>query len=172
MRVPARPATKDSFTVQLLGLQQQLFYYALQLTADRDDALDLVQETSYKALKNRKNLQSTGHLRAWLYTILRNTYINYLRSGYHRQMSRDPDETGPLADQFPDDRYRSPDEILMDKELHHIITMLPGVYGRPIDMFLTGYSYSEIADEMKIPIGTVKSRIHLGKRKIREVYEA
>jgi RNA polymerase sigma-70 factor (ECF subfamily) len=50
--------------------------------------------------------------------------------------------------------------------------MLPGTYEKPIKMFLSGYSYKEIASQMKIPIGTVKSRIHLGKKQIRKVYMA
>jgi len=170
MSAPVNVVLKDPFTVQLVGLQQQLYYYALQLTENRQDALDLVQETSYKALKNKKKLQSGTHIRAWLYTILKNTYINYLRSGHNRQIVKNQDEITLSSEQFVDPAQKMPDELLMDKELRHIIGLLPLVYGQPLDMFLTGYSYKEIAREMKIPIGTVKSRIHLGKRKIRESY--
>jgi RNA polymerase sigma-70 factor (ECF subfamily) len=60
----------------------------------------------------------------------------------------------------------------MKKELREIINLLPVVYEKPINMFLTGYSYQEISNRMNIPIGTVKSRIHLGKKKIKQVYSA
>ena len=66
----------------------------------------------------------------------------------------------------------APYDQLEKKELYEIIDMLPGAYGRPIRMFLAGYSYKEISKSMKIPIGTVKSRIHLGKKQIRTVYTA
>lgn len=163
---------KDHFAGDLVKMQEQLFYYALQLTEDREDALDLVQETSYKALKNRKRLHDNEHIRAWLYTILKNTYINYLRSSHYRQLIHDTDELNQYAGTNGDTNEELPDQQLIKKELHEIIKLLPGVYGKPIHMFLTGYSYKEISQQMNIPIGTVKSRIHLGKKQIRKVYTA
>lgn len=161
----------DYFQYDLVRLQEQLFYYALQLTEDREDARDLVQETSFKALKNRKRLHNNDHIRAWLYTILKNTYINYLRSSHYRQLTHDSEELQNYADKNSGSNG-APYELLEKKELHEIIGMLPGVYEQPIKMFLSGYSYKEIAKHMKIPIGTVKSRIHLGKKQILKVYTA
>ncbi len=161
----------DYFMYDLVQLQEQLFYYALQLTEDREDALDLVQETSFKALKNRNRLHNNDHIRAWLYTILKNTYINYLRSSHYRQLIHDSDELNNYAVQNSGSNG-APYDQLEKKELYEIIDMLPGAYGRPIRMFLAGYSYKEISKSMKIPIGTVKSRIHLGKKQIRTVYTA
>lgn len=162
----------NHFAGNLVKIQDQLFFYALQLTEDREDALDLVQETSYKALKNQTRLHNDEHIRAWLYTILKNTYINYLRSSHYRQMVRDTDVLNQYSAQSQDSREELPDELLMKKELHEIIKLLPGVYEKPIQMFLSGYSYKEISQHMSIPIGTVKSRIHLGKKQIRKVYSA
>lgn len=164
--------TSDHFAGDLANMQEQLFYYALQLTEDREDARDLVQETSYKALKNRRRLHNNEHIRAWLYTILKNTYINYLRSSHYRQLVHDTDELNQYSSQNDDFNEELPDQQLIKKELHEMIKLLPGVYERPIYMFLTGYSYKEISQHMNIPIGTVKSRIHLGKKQIRKVYTA
>jgi RNA polymerase sigma factor (sigma-70 family) len=162
----------DHFASDLVKMQEQLFYYALQLTEDREDAMDLVQETSYKALKNKKRLHNDDHIRAWLYTILKNTYINYLRSSQYRQLVYDTDELSEYAEKNVDRRNILPDEILLKKELRELVGRLPGVYEKPIQMLLSGYSYKEIAQQMDIPIGTVKSRIHLGKKQIRKVYSA
>jgi RNA polymerase sigma-70 factor (ECF subfamily) len=162
----------DYFTYDLIKLQEQLYYYALQLTEDREDALDLVQETSFKALKNRKRLHNNDHIRAWLYTILKNTYINYLRSSHYRQLIHDTDELYSHSAKSGEGSDALPDEKLIKKELHEIIGHLPGSYEKPIMLFLAGYSYKEIAKKMKIPIGTVKSRIHLGKKQIRKAYTA
>ncbi len=161
----------DYFMYDLVQMQEQLYYYALQLTEDREDALDLVQETSFKALKNRNRLHNNDHIRAWLYTILKNTYINYLRSSHYRQLTHDSDEVNNYAAPY-NGSNGAPYEQLERKELHEIIGMLPGTYKKPIRMFLSGYSYKEIATQMNIPIGTVKSRIHLGKKQIRKVYTA
>lgn len=159
----------DYFMYDLVRLQEQLYYYALQLTEDREDALDLVQETSFKALKNRNRLHNNDHIRAWLYTILKNTYINYLRSSHYRQLTHDSDE---LNNYESHSSNADPYNQLENKELYEIIELLPGTYEKPIKMFLSGYSYKEIAQQMDIPIGTVKSRIHLGKKQIRKVYTA
>jgi len=161
----------DYFMYDLVQLQEQLYYYALQLTEDREDALDLVQETSFKALKNRNRLHNNDHIRAWLYTILKNTYINYLRSSHYRQLTHDSEELNNYAAQNSGSNG-APYDQLETKELYAIIDMLPGAYERPIKMFLAGYSYKEISEHMKIPIGTVKSRIHLGKKQLRTVYTA
>ena len=161
----------DYFMYDLVQLQEQLFYYALQLTEDREDALDLVQETSFKALKNRNRLHNNDHIRAWLYTILKNTYINYLRSSHYRQLTYDNEEVNNYA-VHSSGSDGAPYDQLQRKELHEIIEMLPGNYEKPIKMFLSGYSYKEISKQMNIPIGTVKSRIHLGKKQIRKVYTA
>ena len=162
----------EHFAGDLVKMQEQLFYYALQLTEDREDALDLVQETSFKALKNRTRLHNNEHIRAWLYTILKNTYINYLRSSHYKQLIHDTDELNQYSAQARDSKEGLPDEILIKKELHELIRSLPPAYEKPIQMFLTGYSYKEISEYMAIPIGTVKSRIHLGKKQIRKVYQA
>lgn len=159
----------EYFMYDLVRLQEQLYYYALQLTEDREDALDLVQETSFKALKNRNRLHNNDHIRAWLYTILKNTYINYLRSSHYRQLTHDSDE---LNNYESHSSASDPYNQLENKELYEIIEMLPGTYEKPIKMFLSGFSYKEIAKQMDIPIGTVKSRIHLGKKQIRKVYTA
>jgi RNA polymerase sigma-70 factor (ECF subfamily) len=169
---PTHKKTGNHFAGDLVRMQEQLFYYALRLTEDRQDAMDLVQETSYKALKNRNRLQHTGHIRAWLYTILKNTYINYLRSSQFRQLVYDSDGLAQVADQNGEVGDSAPDEQLVRKEMQEIIGMLPGAYGGPLKLLLSGFSYKEIADRMKLPIGTVKSRIHLGKKKIRKVYTA
>jgi RNA polymerase sigma-70 factor (ECF subfamily) len=161
----------DYFQYDLVRLQDQLYYYALQLTEDREDALDLVQETSFKALKNRNRLHNNDHIRAWLYTILKNTYINYLRSSHYRQLTHDSEEINNFSPEG-NSSNGAPYDQLEKKELYEVIDMLPGTYEKPIKLFLSGYSYKEIAKNMGIPIGTVKSRIHLGKKQLRKVYVA
>ena len=163
---------QKQFAGDLLYMQDQLFYYALQLTENQDDAKDLVQETSYKALKNRSKLNNDKNIRAWLYTILRNTYINFLRSGHNRQIRIEKSDVNQLVINTPATKEEQPDELLIKKELHEIISLMPVVYGKPLKLFISGFSYKEISEEMNIPIGTVKSRIHLGKKKIKKVYLA
>ena len=163
---------EEIISSSILKLREQLFYYALQLTEDHNDAPDLVQETSYKALKYKGKLQHNKHTRAWMYTILRNTYINYLRSGHSRHIISENDDANLriFTAQLPERDH--PDRIYFRKELREMIELLPENYAKPLQLFLSGYSYKEISSIMNIPIGTVKSRIHLGKKRIRGAYAA
>ena len=84
----------------------------------------------------------------------------------------DTDDLSQYSTQSGNSSAGQPDEELINKELHEVIRHLPSVYEKPILMFLTGYSYKEISQQMNIPIGTVKGRIHLGKKQMRKVYTA
>lgn len=172
MNTGSNSGIKDHFAGDLVGMQKQLFYYALQLTDDREYALDLVQETSYKALKHWDRLHNTDHIKAWLYTILKNTYINYLRSSHYKNLSYNTDEVNLFPDSGMANGTPQPDALLQKKELREQINQLPYTYEKPLSMMLSGYSYKEIAQQMNIPIGTVKSRIHLGKKRILRTYIA
>lgn len=170
MHTGSKHGIKDHFAGDLIGMQKQLYYYALRLTDDQEYANDLVQETSYKALKYKKRLQNTEHIKAWLYTILKNTYINYLRSSQSKHLDFDSEEVDQFSNTNKVNGLPQPDTLLQRKELLEQVKQLPFSYKKPINMMLSGYSYKEIADQMQIPIGTVKSRIHLGKKKIRKYY--
>jgi len=172
MHTSSKSGSMDHFSGDLVGMQKQLYYYALQLTDNREYAHDLVQETNYKALKNRKRLQNSEHIRAWLYTILKNTYINYLRSSHIKHMTYNSEEVDQVSNSGRENGIPSPDVLLQRKELREQINRLPGAYEKPINMMLSGYSYKEIAQHMEIPIGTIKSRIHLGKKRILKIYTA
>lgn len=160
----------SNFTGSLIKAHDQLYYYALQLTENQDDAKDLVQETSYKALKNFTLLKNDDHKNAWLYTILRNTYINTLRSGHNRniKMNKADQNIQISAAVMPD--FDNPDRIFDRKELMERIRRLPPSYAKPLKLYLSGYSYKEIARMTNVPIGTIKSRIHLAKEKLKKQY--
>lgn len=170
MRNFASSDQKQVFSGKLASARDQLFYYALQLTEDRDEALDLVQETSYKALKNFTRLKDLQHRNAWLYTILKNTHINNLRSGHYRNIvtNRSDQDAHVTLATLPE--YENPDRVYERKELNEKIKCLPAVYAQPLKLFLAGYAYKEIARMMDVPIGTVKSRIHLAKEKLKKAY--
>lgn len=161
---------RQKFVSDLVSLREQLFYYALQLTESRDEALDLVQETNYKALKHNNKSKQYEHVRAWLYTILRNTHINHLRSGYRRNTWSGTEESNQAQNFSVIPETDHPDRIYFRKELYEKISNLPLNYARPLIMQMQGYSYKEIAEHMHVPIGTIKSRIFLAKQKIQKVY--
>lgn len=170
METYSRSNRKKRFAGNLVNARDQLYYYALQLTENKEDAKDLVQETSLKALKNYRHLKDDQHQNSWLYTILKNTYINNLRSGHNRNMrsyQNDPEGISAFASLPERD---CPDRIFDRKELNDRIRCLPPANAKPLRLHMAGYAYKEISRMTGVPIGTVKSRIHVAKRKLKDCY--
>ncbi|MFC2089482.1 RNA polymerase sigma factor [Bacteroidota bacterium] len=170
MANPGNTKVRYRFENSLVEANDQLYYYALQLTENMHDAEDLVQETNLKALNNFSRLKHEKHRNAWLYTILRNTHINNLRSGHNRHIRMNKSDHELIIANALMPEYENPDSIYERKELQDNIRRLPSVYSRPLKLYLAGYAYKEIAKMNRLPIGTVKSRIHIAKQKLRKTY--
>lgn len=158
--------TPIQFDNSLLKLQDKLHYYALSLTADSERADDLLQETFLKALTYRSKFQRNTNFKAWVYTIMKNTFINdYRRNVKTKNTFRgDSNELHLLLTK--DKVYPSPDSFYSSNEIYATIENLEDDYRIPFTMFLEGYKYKEIAEELNLPIGTVKSRIFFTRKKL------
>jgi len=170
METLSKKEQESAFKGNLINVNHQLYYYALQLTENQDDARDLVQETNFKALKNYNKLKTTAHRNAWLYTILKNTHINNLRSGHSRALRNSGSDIDVNTLKTNSPQTDNPDIIFDRKELKEKIRSLPPTYSKPLKLLLAGYSYKEIAKMTEVPIGTVKSRIHIAKDKLKRKY--
>lgn len=158
----------DSFRAKLIEIQDKLYNFAYMLTADRDDACDLVQETSLRILDNEDKYIDNVNFKGWVFTIMRNTFIN----GY-RRTSRMPtvvDRTDDLFYlNFPrDDGPETPEDAIGALEIQKAIADLPDDMRIPFSMHVAGYKYSEIAEHTHLPIGTVKSRIFFARRRLQQ----
>jgi RNA polymerase sigma-70 factor (ECF subfamily) len=155
------------FQQQLVGLRQQLYYFALSLTKDRDNALDLLQESQLRALTYRDKFRDNTNFKAWLYTIMKNTFIND-----HRRSKR----TKALMDNVDRERDQvrrvqmpnSPDGRVRMGEIQRSLQQLDPAFRIPFTMHHEGYKYHEIAEHLNIPIGTVKSRIFQARQRLME----
>lgn len=159
--------TQLQFTNALLDLQNKLRYYALSLTTDREKADDLVQETLLKALSNRDKFASNTNFKAWVYTIMKNTFINDYRRNVKSRNTLDP--SGNFSFTVGGHFYPSPDSDFRSREIISSIRSLDDDYRIPFTMFLDGYKYKEIAEELDLPLGTVKSRIFFTRKKLEKV---
>ena len=159
--------TQLQFTNALLDLQNKLRYYALSLTADREKADDLVQETLLKALSNRDKFASNTNFKAWVYTIMKNTFINDYRRNVKSRNTLD--SSGSLNFTVGGHFYPSPDSEFQSSEIISSIRSLDDDYRIPFTMFLDGFKYKEIAEELDLPLGTVKSRIFFTRKKLEKV---
>lgn len=164
--------TQIQFNNALLGLSDRLHYYALSLTSDSERANDLLQETFLKALTYRDKFAQNTNFKAWIYTIMKNTFINDYRRNVKTKNTFDGSNNDFHLMFSKDKVYPSPDSFYSTKEIYKRINALGDEYKVPFTMFLEGYKYKEIAENLALPLGTVKSRIFFTRKKLeKSLYE-
>ncbi len=158
--------TTLQFQNSLTGLENKMYYFALSLTSNSDKAHDLVQETYLKALTYQSKFSSDTNLMAWIYTIMKNTFINEYRRNLKAKTTLES-QSGRMQMSFSkDDFYPSVDSIHAEKEIYKKIDLLEDEFREPFQLFLNGYKYKEIAEKLDLPLGTVKSRIFFTRKKL------
>lgn len=160
--------TTLEFSYSLNQLSSTLKPFALKLTRDMDDANDLLQDTMVKAFTNKDKFTEGTNLKAWLYTIMKNTFI----TNYQRMVRR-----GTFVDTTDNLHYINSSGSLVENgvfgnftmdDINEAIDNLDDVYKIPFMMHFRGFKYHEIADKLQIPIGTVKNRIHIARKFLKE----
>lgn len=147
---------------------QPLRNYALSLTHDMDDTKDLVQETLLKAFRYKERFEEGTNLRGWLYTIMKNSFINNYRRDSKRNTFLDSTDNTYFID-LPSHKTDNDAELkFIRKDLEDAIDSLPLELKITFTMNAEGYKYHEIAEELNIPIGTVKTRIFVARRILRD----
>lgn len=157
-----------SFTQNLLGMQSELRRFALKLTADSEEANDLLQETSLKALDNEDKYTPDTNFKGWMYTIMRNIFINNYRKTVRDQTFVDQTENLFHLNLPQDSGFESTEGNYDLKEIRKIVHSLPKEYRVPFSMYVSGFKYREIAEKLGLPIGTVKSRIFFTRQRLQK----
>jgi RNA polymerase sigma factor (sigma-70 family) len=158
--------TQLQFNAALIDLKEKLHYYALSLTSDSEKANDLLQETNLKVLTYRDKFAQDTNFKAWVYTIMRNTFINGYRRNVKTKNTFQSSNKEYVMNISQDKVYPSPESMYGLKEIHKKIDALDNDFRIPFTMFVEGYKYKEIAKEMDLPLGTVKSRIFFTRKKL------
>lgn len=173
--VPPQMADQATFEEDALQYTRQLYSAALRMTRNPTDAEDLVQETFLKAYRAYGSFEAGTNLKAWLYRILTNTFINKYRADSRRPKES---ELGDVEDLYmyrrisrgdSADSTRSAEESVLDglveEDVKRAVEELPENFRIPVLLAdLEGFSYKEIAEILDIPIGTVMSRLHRGRK--------
>lgn len=139
---------------------------ALKLTKQFDEAEDLIQETYFKALKNQDKFTPDTNLKGWLYTIMRNTFINNYRKAKLQNTFVDETDNHYFIDQGINNRVAYADAEVDQSYIMKQIDSIEKNYVEAFMMHFNGYKYEEIAEILDIPLGTVKSRIFLARKKM------
>ena len=157
-----------SFRKDLISVQEELLRFAYKLTSDREEANDLLQETSLKALDNEDKYEPDTNFKGWMYTIMRNIFINNYRKIVREQTFVDQTENLYHLSLPQDSGFASTEGAYDLKEMHRIVNSLPRDYKVPFSMHVSGFKYREIAERLGLPLGTVKSRIFFTRQKLQE----
>jgi RNA polymerase sigma factor (sigma-70 family) len=156
-----------NFTEGILKHSDMLASYARKLTQDRDIARDLCQDTIFKALANRESFNKGTDVKPWLFTIMRNLFINgYRRKKLEKNLfSRSSAE---LLDHPDPETHLFPAHRTELKEIQSVIHQMPEILRVPIRLYCEGYKYQEIAAITETAIGTTKSRIYMARQMLRK----
>jgi RNA polymerase sigma-70 factor (ECF subfamily) len=155
----------------LLSNTEFLKPFAITLTRDTEAAKDLLQETLYRALSNREKYNVGTNIKAWLYTIMRNIFINNYRRKSKQNVIFDNTPNDYLLDHNQSVTANKAFENINMKEVNEAIYALPEIFKSPFLLYFEGFKYHEIAKILEEPLGTIKSRIHFARKLLKSQIE-
>jgi len=160
--------SKSEFGTLILSHQSFLYQLAMKLTKSAEDSNDLLQETFFKALKNRDKFQKGTNIKGWLYTIMKNTFINAYRKKKNQNTFIDETDNKYFINLKESEKTAKTDSTVDREYMMKQIQTVEKTYVETFMMYYNGYKYEEIAEILGIPLGTVKSRIFLARKKMME----
>lgn len=163
---------KIEFNTLVIRQADSLKTYARNFTRDQDDANDLVQDTLLKAVTYFKNFKEGTNLKGWLYTIMKNTFINNYRRVVKTNSFITKEEEITNANLVVSATKNRGENKFVMEDINYALSNLSEDYYIPFTMYFEGYKYHEISDHLNIPIGTVKTRIHVARKVMKKTLSA
>lgn len=160
--------TARDFNHRLISMEDRLERFAISLTANREEAKDLLQETYLKALSSKDKFIEFTNFEAWMYTIMKNTFINNYRKAVRQNTIVDTTKDLYYLNNSKESNFIQPDSTIQHKEINKHIDHLQDELKVPFLMHTRGFKYKEIAEKLDLKIGTVKSRIFFTRKKLME----
>ncbi|MBY0482713.1 MAG: RNA polymerase sigma factor [Chitinophagaceae bacterium] len=159
------------FDQVLINNTEFLRPFAFTLTRDQEEAKDLVQETLFRALANKEKYNIGTNIKAWMYTIMRNIFINNYRRKSKQNTIFDHTANDFLIDTNQGAVANEAIAKLNMKEVMEAVQKLPEIFRNPFLLYFDGFKYHEIADMLHEPLGTIKSRIHFARKLLKAQIE-
>ncbi|KIO78108.1 RNA polymerase sigma factor [Pedobacter lusitanus] len=160
--------SSNDFNLRLYSFKDSLQSFAISFTRDLDDANDLVQDTMLKAINYSSHFKEGTNFKAWLFTIMKNTFINNYRRATRTNLIMS------VTDEITSDKLHYSASVndgngkFIMEDVHKALSKLQPEYYTPFLKYFEGFKYHEIADQLKIPIGTVKTRIHIARQLLKK----
>lgn len=155
------------FQNQFNQMTQVLNSFAYNLTKNGEEAKDLFQETAFRALTNRDKFRPGTNFKAWLFTIMKNIFINNYRKKVKANTIFDATDNDYYINSGSNVVLNGSESQIMMKELWRMISELDESIRVPFVMHYEGFKYQEIADKLELPLGTVKSRIFFARKALK-----
>ena len=160
--------TESEFNELINAYRDVLKRHALKFTNDLENAGDLVQDTIVKAIRFKAKFQEGSSIKAWLFVIMRNTFVNdYRKTAKTKLLVTTEDEISAPNLMYSADNNGSTGNLIMD-DIQKALSLLPDTYRIPFVRYFEGYKYHEIADELNLPLGTVKTHIHEARLRLKK----
>ncbi|MBP1618797.1 MAG: DNA-directed polymerase [Bacteroidetes bacterium] len=159
----------NGFEGKLIDLQNNMMNFALTLTTNRDEAKDLLQETTLRALDNKEKYYENVNFKGWVFTIMHNIFVNNYRRIVRSQTIIDQTDNLYYINTPQDSGFDTPEGAYSIGEINKAINSFTDEYKIPFSMHVSGYKYEEIAQKLGLPIGTVKSRIFFARKRLQEI---
>ena len=156
------------FNTKFDSLTNSLQSFAYNLTKNSEDAKDLFQETAYRAMTNKEKFRPGTNFKAWLFTIMKNIFINNYRKKVKKNTIIDNTDNLYFINSGSTIIGNDAGRNILMKELNKMIEALDESIRKPFMMHYVGYKYQEIADHLELPLGTVKSRIFFARKALKE----
>ena len=160
--------TAIEFSFHIGRVSKSLKPFAMKLTRDYEDANDLLQDTLLKAFTNRDKYTEGTNLKAWLYTIMKNTFITNYQKMVRKNTFIDTSDNLHYINSLESSTDNSPACSSSLNDIENAVKSLDEAYRMPFVMYFRGFKYHEIADKLNIPIGTVKNRIHIARKELKD----
>ncbi len=164
-----KTSKSKSFEDKLMDLQSNMMSFALTLTTDREEAKDLLQETTLRVLDNREKYYENVNFKGWVFTIMHNIFVNNYRRIVRTQTIIDQTDNLYHLNLPQDSGFDTPEGAYTLNEINKAINSFTDEYKVPFSMHVAGYKYEEIALSLSLPIGTVKSRIFFARKRLQEL---
>jgi RNA polymerase sigma-70 factor (ECF subfamily) len=159
--------SQSDFYAQFDKMTSMLQAFAYNLTKNREESKDLYQETAFRAMTNRDKFRLGTNLKAWLFTIMKNIFINNYRKKMKANTIMDNTDNLYFLNSGSNVIENGADSNILIKELTKMIDQLDDSTRIPFLMHYQGFKYQEIADHLDLPLGTVKSRIFFARKDLR-----
>ena len=160
--------TALEFTFHLGKVSKSLKPFAMKLTRDYEEANDLLQDTLLKAFTNRDKYTEGTNLKAWLYTIMKNTFITNYQRMVRKNTFIDTTDNLHFINSMENSTNNEAVSSFAMNDINNAVGSLEDAYKTPFMMHYRGFKYHEIAEKLEIPIGTVKNRIHIARKELKD----